>query len=58
MSPPELEPRITISRDRDWIVVTLNRRRVRHIYLTPDDAELLVRLLQPELPELTTAQRA
>ena len=48
--------RITVEHKDPWLVVTIERRRIRHLYLTPDDAELLARMLLRELPELTVAK--
>lgn len=58
MSALPLDARITIERQYDRLLITIERRRPRVFSLSLDEAELLDRLLRRELPELTVTRAA
>ena len=45
---------IKIEHDGDWLVIVVERKRVRRFYLTITEAAELAALLGRELPEVTT----
>lgn len=53
-----LDPRITVERHGDRLLVVIERRRQRTFSLGLDEAALLVELLRRELPELSIRQAA
>jgi hypothetical protein len=49
-TPPPSNTHVSVIRDRNWLVLQIERRRAtRRVYLLPDEAAMVVAALQTEL---------
>ena len=48
------DTRVSVARSGEFLILQIDRgRRVRHLFLRPDEAAMVVAVLQAELPPVT-----